>query len=151
MMAAIIAEAEANAASWGHYETFPEDLARDDAVSITRAARELAQDRDVSNVAVFTETGNTALLMSKARPDVPILAFTPEITTYRRLGILWGVVPFLVPYASTVEAMLGHAEAAIASATDLKAGEQIVFISGFPVGAHRLPNFALLHTIGEIS
>lgn len=150
MMAAIVEEAEANADKWGHASDFPEDVTRDDAVSITRAAKELAHDRNVSNVAVFTQSGKTALLMSKARPRVPILAFTPERETYQRLGALWGVVPFLVPYASTVETMLGHVEAAIASATDLEPGEQVVFISGFPVGVMRPPNFALLHTIGDL-
>jgi pyruvate kinase len=149
MMASIVREAEANAAKWGHFDQYPGEVEEDDAVSITRAAKELAHDRNVENVAVFTQSGKTALLMSKARSRVPILAFTPEPATYTRLALYWGVIPFLVPFASTVEAMLGHVEAAIASATDLQPGQQIVFISGFPVGKMRAPNFALLHTLGE--
>jgi pyruvate kinase len=46
-------------------------------VSITRAAKELANDRKVEAIVVFTQSGKTAKLMSKARPDVPILAFHP--------------------------------------------------------------------------
>jgi pyruvate kinase len=45
--------------------------------------------------------------------------------------------------------MLGHVEAAMMSATDVKPGNQVVLISGFPVGDFRLPNLALLHTIGS--
>ena len=87
--------------------------------------------------------------MSKARPRVPIMAFTPELSTYQRMGLYWGVTPFLVPFASNVESMITHVEASLISSTTIQPGEQVVMISGLPVGAMRPPNFALLHTIGE--
>jgi pyruvate kinase len=150
MMNAIIQEAEPHYGRWGLYQNFPDEVTnQNDALSITRAARELAHDRDVAAIAVFTETGRTALYMSKARPRVPILAFTPERTTYQRMGMLWGVVPFLVPFATTVETMLAHVETAIMASSNLRPGQQVVMISGFPVGAMREPNFALLYTIGS--
>ncbi len=149
MMDAIIREAETHYERWGHQMDFPDDVPQTDALSITRAARELAHDRDVSAIAVFTETGRTAMYMSKARPRVPILAFTPERRTYQRLGLYWGVTPFLVPFATTVEAMLAHVDTAILAASNLTPGEQVVLISGFPVGTMREPNFALLYTVGS--
>jgi pyruvate kinase len=149
MMDAIVRDAEAHFSDWGHYLDLPEDAIQSDALSITQAARELAHDRDVAAIAVFTETGRTALYASKSRPRVPILAFTPVQQTFQRLGMFWGVTPFLVPYASTVESMLAHVEAAAVASLILKPGQQIVLISGFPVGAMRTPNFALLHTVGE--
>jgi pyruvate kinase len=78
---------------------------------------------------------------------VPILAFTPTKTTYQRLPMFWGVVPFLVPFANTVETMLESVERAIISTTKIKPGEQVVLICGFPIGALGPPNLALLHTI----
>jgi pyruvate kinase len=60
------------------------------------------------------------------------------------------VVPYLVPYADTLEAMLRDVEAAMVTATPLQPGQQVVLISGFPVGALRPPNIALLHTLGEL-
>jgi pyruvate kinase len=149
MMARIVIEAEDHFAQWGFCKEVKEPSTFDDAVSITRAARELAQDREVAAIAVFTQSGRTAMLMAKARPHVPIFAFTPEMDTYRRLGLFWGVTPMLVPYASTVESMLDHVDNAIIASTNLNLGEQVVMISGFPVGAMRPPNFALLHNIGE--
>jgi pyruvate kinase len=86
--------------------------------------------------------------MSKARPQVPILAFTPEIETFQRLGLYWGVSPFFVPNASTVEGLITILEAAIFSSTQIQPGQQVVVITGFPIGARISPNFALLHTIG---
>ncbi len=149
MMDAIIREAEANAAAWGHSAKNPEEASQDAAFAITRAANELAKDRDVAAIAVFTQSGKTALYMSKSRPQIPIMAFTPEIDTYRRLNLYWGVIPYLVPYASTVETMIASVDAALLSSTPIHAGQQVVVICGFPVGTQRPPNFALLHTVGE--
>ncbi|GAP18152.1 pyruvate kinase [Levilinea saccharolytica] len=148
MMDTIVREAERNFAQWGHCDDVREEPADDDAISITRAARELAHDRNVTAIAVFTETGRTALLMSKARPKVPVMAFTPDERTLRRLVLYWGVTPFLVPFSSSVESMLTHVDNAIVASTSVRAGQQIVMISGFPVGARRPPNFAILHTVG---
>ena len=69
IMDAIIQEAEAHYDRWGIYQKFPDEVtAQTDALSITRAARELAHDRDVSAIAVFTETGRTALYHVKDAP-----------------------------------------------------------------------------------
>ncbi len=147
MMASIVQDAEDNFERWGHCRVMEEETSGDDAVSLTRAARELAHDRNVAAIAVFTQTGRTALLMAKARPRVPILALTPDEYTYRRLGLLWGCMPFLVPFANSMETMIEHVEEAIVSSTSIENGQQVVLISGFPVGASRPPNFALLHTV----
>ena len=150
MMASIVCEAETHYDRWGHYKMFPDEVAiNSDALSITRAARELAHDRDVAAIVVFTISGLTALFMSKARPRVPIMAFTPERRAFQRMGLYWGVAPFLTPYASTIEAMLSHVKSAILASSDLKAGQQVVIITGFPVGTATVPNFALLYTIGS--
>lgn len=150
MMEAIILQAEKHIVEWGPGEaTLSDDVPHDDALFITRAARELAQDRDVSAIAVFTSSGRTARMMSKGRPNVPIFAFTPNEKTYQNMAMMWGVTPYLVPHAETVEVMLTHVEAAIISATDLKPGQEVVLLAGFPIGAMRPANFALLHTIGQ--
>jgi len=149
MMNAIINEAEPHYLRWGNKMNYPDDVPQTDSFSIARAARELAHDRDVAAIAVFTETGRTAQYMSKSRPRVPILAFTPERHTYQRMGLLWGVTPFLVPFATTLEAMLAHVDTAILASSNLTPGQQVVLITGFPVGVMREPNFALLYTVGS--
>jgi pyruvate kinase len=126
-----------------------DDGIRDDAIALTRGARELAHDRDVAGIAVFTETGRTAVLMSKARPRVPIYAFTPILKTFNRLSMCWGVIPYLIPYASSVESMICIIEESMISSAQIKPGEQIVLIAGLPISAKRPPNLALLHTVGD--
>jgi len=147
MMDAIICEAEKHMSEWGRGVTYYDEVFTDNAVAMTRAASALAHDRNVAAIVVFTRTGRTALLMAKARPRVPILAFTPELHTYRRLGLYWGVMPFMVPWAGTVEDMINHVEEAIITSTPIRSGQQIVLISGFPVGTFSQPNLALLYTV----
>ena len=93
--------------------------------------------------------GRTAVLASKSHPRVPILAFTPEEFTYRRLAFLWGVVPHLVPFSNTVEDMLRQVDVAMLKGGKVKPGQQVVLLCGFPVGAMLAPNMALLHTVGS--
>lgn len=150
MMDAIIQEAEAHDVEWGHVQPTPDPISlQDDSYSLARAAKELACDTDVTCIAVFTRGGHTARIMSKVRPNVPVLAFTPDKRTYQRLGLYWGITPILVPFASTVESMITTVEEAIIESSLMKPGQQVVLISGFPVGEKRPPNFVLLHTLGE--
>ena len=146
LMDRIVRQAEEDYDQWGHGQVLETDE-HDDAVAIARAARELAQDRDVEAIAVFTRTGRTAILMSKARPRVPVLAFTPVEETYRRMALVWGVTPYRVPWADTMEEMIGHVETALRESGLVQPGGQIVVVSGFPVRDFRLPNMALLHTV----
>jgi len=150
MMNAIVCQAEANMARWGHWQGLDASLiSYDDTFFMTQAARELAHDRNVAAIAVFTKSGRTALLMSKARPGVPILAFTPEIGTYQRLNLYWGVCPHQVPHAETIDGMLNVVEAAMIASTPIQPGQQVIVLCGFPVHAIRPTNMALLHTVGS--
>ena len=85
--------------------------------------------------------------MSKARPGVPILAFTPSITTYNKMALLWGVHPHIVPHSETVEDMLDQVRKTISEATELQPGQEVVLVAGFPIGAMRSANFLLLHEV----
>ena len=149
MMNSIVVEAENHICEYGRCENLPHSRTSDDSISITWAAKELAEDRSVAGIAVFTQSGRTALLMSKTRPQVPIMAFTPNAITFQKLNFYWGVTPFLVPYASSTEEMMKILESTILGSGILKTGQQIVITSGFPVGAWRPSNLALLHTIGD--
>lgn len=148
MMARVIEEAESHFSEWGTDLEPIGGLGESDAASMARAAHELALDRDVTAVAVFTSRGSTAWLVSKIRPAKRILAFTPDEQTYRKLAFLWGVYPLMVPFVNTLEAMIGHVDAALLQ-IGVKQGEQVILVCGFPVGSVRPPNLALLHTVGE--
>lgn len=151
MMDAIVREAESHIKQWGHWKGSGTTALRDDAISITRAARELAQDVNVAAITVFTSSGRTARLMSKAFPRVPILGLTPEPRTFNRMALYWGVYPMLVNLSNSVDEMLTSIETTTLSLGSLKPGQQVVVISGYPIGAMRPPNLVMLYTLGQKS
>jgi pyruvate kinase len=59
--------------------------------AITAAAREVAESTEIKAICCFTHSGTTALLASRERPAVPILALTPIVATARRLSLAWGL------------------------------------------------------------
>jgi pyruvate kinase len=148
MMDRIVREAETHFLEWGAEQTV-QGLEQSDTASMARAAQALANDKNVTAVACFTTQGQTAWLMSKIRPRVPIMAFTPNQDTYQRLAFLWGVHPHRVDFVNSLEAMLDHVDAALMRSDVVQVGDQVVLVCGFPVGAIRPPNMALLHTVGE--
>jgi pyruvate kinase len=148
MMDRIVREAEGNFEDWGHFNLWKAPT-EDDAEAIARAACELAHDLNVAAVAVFTQTGRTALLMSKMRPQVPIYAFTPVPEIVNRLSALWGVRPVNLPLNGTLQEMVNSAGGYL-SGQGFEKGRQVVIICGYPVESIRPPNMALLHTLGEV-
>jgi len=145
VMDRIILDAERNSAF-----DRPDDAdGEDDAEATARAAWALASDRNVAAVAVFTRSGRTAQLMAKVRPPVPILAFTPEAETLRRMNLCWGVEPHGVPLANSVEAMIVDVEQVIRATGRARPGQQIVLVASLPVGAMGPANFTLLHTLRD--
>ncbi len=147
MMSRIVKEAESHFGEWGSRQDSRAGLGESDAASMARASNALAKDPEVRAVSVFTMQGRSAWLMSKARPSKRILAFTPEQETYNQLAFLWGVQPYLSNYANTMEDMLAEVDAALLQ-SGIQSGQQVVLICGYPVGAQRPPNMALLHTVG---
>jgi pyruvate kinase len=152
MMSAIILQAETHMAEWGRWGGVIEAGASpDDTFYLTMAANELAHDRNVSALAAFTESGRTARVLSKTRPGVPILAFTPNEETKQRMNLYWGVTPYLVPRADSIEDMLRAVEKTMLDCGLVEAGQQVVLICGYPIQQARPTNLALLHTVGESS
>lgn len=148
MMDRIVREAESHFMEWGMEPTVS-GFEQSDAASMARAAQALANDKNVTAVACFTTQGRTAWLMSKIHPRVPVMSFTPDEETYRRLAFLWGVRPQLIAFANSLEEMLDLLDAALMRSDVVQVGDQVVLVCGFPVGAVRPPNMALLHTVGE--
>lgn len=146
-MERIIIDAEAHASQWGFRALEKAGGLAEDAVATTLAAKELAEDREVRAIAVFTRSGRTACYMANARPSVPILGFTPEEHTYNQMAILWGVEPHLVPMSSSVEQMLAHVEEVLRAEEKFTQGQQVVLVASLPIGAMGPANFTLLHTI----
>ena len=150
MMDQIIRTAEEHFDEWGFGDHVPIDPTHNSAIAITRAVNEISKDPEIAGIVVFTLSGQTAILMAKTRPKVPILAFTPNESTYQRLSLCWGTAPELVPFANSVEEMIQILDNRILEKQLFKPDQQVAVISGLPVYAMKKANFTLLHRIGQV-
>jgi len=148
MMDRIIRSAESDFERWGHFSP-PMYATGKDAESITRAARELAHDLNVAAIVIFTNTGNTSMLMSKSRARVPIIGFTPNPDAVNRMCLLWGIEPRQISMSASIKEMVNKADEMLLESGDLQEGNQVVVLCGFPANRMRSTNMAFLHNVGE--
>jgi pyruvate kinase len=149
MMARIILEAETSIA-----QSPPVPRRRHEkrgysiAETICESIAHAAEDLPMRAIAVFTETGNTARMLSKHRPKVCIYAFSRNLEVCNRMNALWGVHPVHKEKWETAESMLKTAEDELIPRGLIAAGEVLGLVAGtkFTSGA---TNFMRLHTVGE--
>jgi pyruvate kinase len=110
-----------------------------------RAAREAG----ASLIVAFTLTGTTARLVSRYRPQVPIIAFSPNQEVRRRLSLLWGVMPRVLEPVQEAEEMVRRVEEELLARGLAKRGERIVIVFGAPIGQPGKINSLRLHTIAS--
>jgi pyruvate kinase len=138
MMSRIITEAESSpfyspqSSPPGDAVTVPE--------AVSRAACSVAREVKARLLVAFTETGSTARFVSKARPHVPILAFSPSETTRRRLALNWGVVPQSIEPLHDADAMVERANAFVLANGLGSPGDKIVCVFGAPIGVSGATN-----------
>ncbi|HLL53465.1 MAG TPA: pyruvate kinase [Myxococcaceae bacterium] len=116
---------------------------------IAEVATLAARSSGASLIAAFTMGGTTARLLSHYRPEVPIVAFSPNQEVRRRLSLLWGVVPRVLEPVQEPEAMVKRVEEELLSRGLARMGERIVIVFGAPVGQPGKINSLRLHTIGQ--
>ena len=133
MMSRIIHEAEMSA----YYNPLPSETPgtkANVAEAIARNACDIARDIGARFIIAFTEGGNTARYASKHRPVVPVVAFSPNEVTRRRLSLLWGVVPYQSNLMRDADEMVQRATAHMLGAGLVSPGDRVVAIFGAPVG-----------------
>src|SRR6201995_1079265 len=146
MMARIIEDAEANITDFPRPSSVQEKLKVAETVAelVCHASREL----HMKLIAVFTHSGFTARLVSRYRPLVPIVAFTPEAETRRRMALIWGVMARGVADVKEVDGLAEVAEQRLLEEKLVKKGDVIGIVAGAPVGIRGTTNFMKFHVVG---
>ena len=122
-------------------DTFPD--------TISREACEAAFNVGAKAIVAFTQSGLTARLISKYRPMIPLIAFTPENRVRTQLLLNWGVRTQKINRVHTMGAMLRNVEETLLSGKLAKKGDPIVIVAGAPLGEQKATNVMMLHRIGE--
>ncbi len=87
--------------------------------------------REISRpLVVFTWSGATALNASKSRPPGPLLALTPNQTTFDRLALAWGVTPVLAPSVESTDELIALGERTLLDAGLVERGQEVVVLAG---------------------
>jgi pyruvate kinase len=111
------------------------------------AAVEAAYSLGIETLVVFTESGNTARLLSKYRPQARILAFTPERRTLNRMAMYWGVRPLQFQRLGSTDEMILFAERKLLELGVCQPGEAVVILAGVPPNERHSTNLMKLHRI----
>jgi pyruvate kinase len=119
------------------------------ASATAKAAVDTAANLKLKTIAAFTESGNTALLLSKYRPHGRIIAFSPEEVTRRRMALMWGVTPIAAERRDSTDLMIALAEKYLERAGVCQDGEGVVVVAGIPPNQQASTNLMKLHVVGE--
>jgi pyruvate kinase len=148
MMARIIQEAEGSIQEYSRPATQERlKVAETVAELVCHASKEL----HMRLIAVFTHSGFTARLVSRYRPMVPIVAFSPEAATRRRLALVWGVASRSISDMAKIEGLTAVAEKRLLEERMVRKGDVIGIVAGTPMGIRGTTNFMKFHVIGSAS
>ena len=107
--------------------------------------------RDVNAAAIVTvsESGTTARLLSKYRPQQPIIACVMREQVQRQLSLSWGITPLMMPLAHSTDELIEMSTALAKENGYLHNGELAVVTAGVPVGVSGTTNMIKIHMVGN--
>ncbi len=115
--------------------------------AVAHAAVVAARQMKIKVIAVVSDSGGVARLVSEYRPEATIVALTTSEVTYRRLALYWGVTPVLVAPAATTDEMFYRVEDVLKRRNLADVGEQVVITMGVPVGSGESTNLLKVHRV----
>jgi pyruvate kinase len=113
--------------------------------AMAHAAVVAARQINISTIAVVTNSGGAARLMSEYRPKANIVAFTSDEVVYRRLALYWGVNPVWIEPTMTQEELYESVEQELAARGFAEPGDAIIITSAVPVGCGAQTNQMKIH------
>jgi pyruvate kinase len=117
--------------------------------AITKAATEVGAIVGAKYLVTFTQSGDSARRTARLRSPIPILAFTPEVGTYNRMALDWGVEPELTPMVKHTDEMVMQADTLLLQSKRCKEGELVVIVAGSPPGIPGSTNAMRVHRVGD--
>lgn len=118
--------------------------------AVTLATVKTAYSSNAKAIFAFTNGGATARLLSRLRPEQPIIAMTANEKCYHQLAYAWGVIPFLQGGSKTVvEAFAKLSEFALEKGL-VSYGDLVVVTAGAPFGVSGTTNMMIVESIGEV-
>ena len=118
--------------------------------SISHASSTISRELDTAAIITPTESGSTARMVSKYRPQVPIIAASPHVKVLRKLSLVWGVTSVKVAETDGTDDMINASVTAALGKRLIVHGDMVVITAGLPVGVAGTTNLVKVHVVGEI-
>ena len=117
--------------------------------AIAAAVRKIIEVEDISAIAVFTATGDTARMIAKNRPPCPILALSANLAVVRRMCLYYGVLSYRVKAPPHTRDVLAVASRIARTQGIASPGDRIIVVTGRPIGAPGMTNTIVVHTVPD--
>lgn len=118
--------------------------------SVAMAAVKTAYSANAKAIFAITTSGATARLVSRLRPEMPVIAVTSSEKHYHQLGTSWGVMPVLCPSCATPKEAFAAASHYALSKGIISFGDVVVVTAGVPFGKKGTTNMMIVESIGEV-
>jgi pyruvate kinase len=116
--------------------------------AIAAAARQIAETLDLSAVVCWTFSGSTGLRVARERPQVPIVALSPNLATGRKLSVAWGIHCIVTEDAKDPGDMVERACRLAFKDGFAKAGRRVIIVAGVPLGTPGATNMLRIAFVG---
>lgn len=123
------------------------DVDADVSDAVAHAAYQAAKDLSAKAIIAVTLGGSTAQRMSKYRPETPIIAATPDKTTYYQQALTWGVYPIMTQYTDIWDELLGEAVSKTRAAGFIQKGDRVLVSAGMPLQVSGNTNLILIEKV----
>ena len=117
--------------------------------AISYATCTTSADLNAKAIISFTTSGHTARMVSKFRPQCPIIATTEDEGVMRRLALVWGVYPVKTSHVGNTDDLFTTSIASAKEKKYLENGDLVVITAGVPSGISGTTNLIKVHTIEE--
>jgi pyruvate kinase len=132
------------AAIRSHHEA-PEATGAD---AIAAAARQIAETLDLAAILCLTSSGATGLRVARERPEPPIVALSPLLSTARRLSVVWGVHCVVTEETSDIDSMVARSCRIAFRESFARPGQRVIVVAGVPLGTPGATNMVRIAFVG---
>lgn len=117
--------------------------------AISAASYEIARTVRPRAIVTATMSGYTARHVARGRPLAPIISVTPLPETYRRMALVWGVQPIIVPKFDSIDSMITIVVRKLHDEGYVERGDVLVILAGTPFGFGGRTNMMQIHRVGD--
>lgn len=118
--------------------------------AISHATCTTAHDLGAVAIITVSKTGQTARMISKYRPDCPIISGTTSQKVLRQMNLSWGVIPILVDEKTNTDELFEHVVNVAEQHELVKNGDLAVITAGIPLGVSGTTNMLKVHLVGNV-